>query len=174
MVLKAFYRLLWQQHLRTGGARQQHFVARLQVRARAPCGAEQVDRQRQRRERDARRIERLTTPYSRAPDCTAQLDASKLAAIEELVAQRLAAKLRRDFAESDALLQRLLDSGVRVTDDHRLWRSDDRPFVVPYRQEGGGIPRLGTGGTTRIEALVLERDLFTAAGVKRRRPQPQV
>ncbi|EOD11516.1 hypothetical protein EMIHUDRAFT_247852 [Emiliania huxleyi CCMP1516] len=111
---------------------------------------------------------RLTTPYSRAPDCTAQLDASKLAAIEELVAQRLAAKLRRDFAESDALLQRLLDSGVRVTDDHRLWRSDDRPFVVPYRQEGGGIPRLGTGGTTRIEALVLERDLFTAAGVKRR------
>jgi len=126
------------------------------------------DRQRQRRERDARRIERLTTPYSRAPDCTAQLDASKLAAIEELVAQRLAAKLRRDFAESDALLQRLLDSGVRVTDDHRLWRSDDRPFVVPYRQEGGGIPRLGTGGTTRIEALVLERGAAKASKDYRR------
>ena len=120
-------------------------------------------------ERDARRIERLTTPYSRAPDCTAQLDASKLAAIEELVAQRLAAKLRRDFAESDALLQRLLDSGVRVTDDHRLWRSDDRPFVVPYRQEGGGIPRLGTGGTARIEALVLERGAAKASGGARPR-----
>ena len=75
--------------------------------------------------------------YKRAAECTASLDAAKLAEIDELMSRRLRCKLARRFAEADATLKDLGQLGVSVSDDTRSWRADGLSFVYPYACDGG-------------------------------------
>lgn len=119
-------------------------------------GAPSNDWRKERRERDARRMATRSQPYTRAAECTADLDATQLAEIEDLVERRLRKKLDRSFEEADQLLAELESRDVKVSDDARSWRADGLSFVYPYRCNGGPAGR-SDSEVRQVEALVHER-----------------
>ena len=65
--------------------------------------------------------------YTRAPDDAKNgrdLAADEIAAIDELLAKRLQAKLQRDFRIADDLQMRLRRMSVEVHDGFKFWRAD--------------------------------------------------
>lgn len=65
--------------------------------------------------------------YTRAPDDAKNgrdLTADEIAAIDELLAKRLQAKLQRDFRIADDLQMRLRRMSVEVHDGFKFWRAD--------------------------------------------------
>uniref|UniRef100_A0A7S3SYE9 SURP motif domain-containing protein n=1 Tax=Emiliania huxleyi TaxID=2903 RepID=A0A7S3SYE9_EMIHU len=73
---------------------------------------------------------RPTHDYVRASDDRARLSASDEAAIHELLARRLSAKIAREFDTADAVRDELRKVGVEVIDRDKLWRVV-RPQALP-------------------------------------------
>lgn len=75
----------------------------------------------------------------------------EVAEVDALLARRLQAKLRRDFATADALQAELChDHGVQVHDGRKEWRADGETFGDVGPRDRGGKARGESGsGTTR-------------------------
>jgi len=56
--------------------------------------------------------------------------------IHDLIAQRLQAKLSRNFNKADAIQAQLLSSGVYIHDARKEWRADGIPFGDELRKDG--------------------------------------
>ena len=76
--------------------------------------------------------------YERAADDDTPFDEATLAKINELLAQRLQAKLTRAFDEADGCMDELQAIGVFVNDKLRGWRADGGAFPTHARIEGDG------------------------------------
>jgi len=76
--------------------------------------------------------------YERAEDDESDLDEEKLARINNLLRDRLQAKLRKQFDVSDERLEELTTMGVVVSEKPRGWRADGKPFRTHFRVEGDG------------------------------------
>ena len=118
-----------------GGARGRYEEERWDDRS--PRGPQGQRKPSPRRGEQAKRQREPAAPYTRAADCAAVLGAAELAEIDGLVAERLAAKLRKDFRQADELLRKLEARGVSVSDDARNWRADGQSFIYQYSQEAG-------------------------------------
>lgn len=93
--------------------------------------------------------------YSRAEDDDASLREGALDSINELLRERLEAKMARRFQAADVLLEEL-DAlyGVQVNDGRKQWRADGGAFgMPPYRRRGGG----GRVDEERVASLLEER-----------------
>ena len=89
------------------------------------------------RERQAASAAGKAQPYTRDPSDGSRMGADEVAAAAAMVADRLRAKLAREFERADALLAALHARGVSVSDDRRMWRADGAPFsVYSYHEEG--------------------------------------
>ena len=66
--------------------------------------------------------------YTRVAADSTPLSADDFEPINGLLAARLEAKRARRYGEADALLAMLLDLGVTVEDNARMWRADGVPF----------------------------------------------
>ena len=127
--------------------------------------------------------------YERAADDDTPFDEATLAKINELLAQRLQAKLTRAFDEADGCMDELQAIGVFVNDKLRGWRADGGAFPTHARIEGDGDaawpyadearlgrthPRASGRALHRQEGRRLRdsrRDLDQAAGRDVRRPR---
>lgn len=75
--------------------------------------------------------------YSRASDDMAQLSPDAIAAIDRLLAARLAAKMSRRFDEADDALEELKQVHSAVVNDKlKLWRADGNSFPTHVRVPG--------------------------------------
>ena len=77
-------------------------------------------------------------PYQRSTACAATLSDEQCSEISALVADRLAAKLEKRYADADNLLAQLGQSRVCVSDESREWRADGVTFSADYTLEDGG------------------------------------
>ena len=99
----------------------------------------------------ARDLNEFGHDYSRADDDTTAgaTNNAQWEGINELLRDRLEAKLARDFDEADALLAQLYDQfGVTVNDGAKLWRADGQSFERRFR-------RIGPENTDTDEEAVL-------------------
>ena len=105
--------------------------------------------------------------YTRSADDAAELDEAAVGAVNELLAQRLRAKMARRFGEADEVLAKLLDEmGVEVDDKHKAWRADGAPFPSHVRIAGDGDEAALASGldADKVGAMITER-----AAAKRQR-----
>ncbi|GMH65618.1 hypothetical protein TL16_g04244 [Triparma laevis f. inornata] len=73
--------------------------------------------------------------YERAPDDAAELSDDFVAEVNDLIRQRLEAKLKRNFQEADSIQNQLeADFKVVVHDGRKQWRGDDGDFNKYQRQ----------------------------------------
>ena len=95
-------------------------------------------RQMGKRERQAATRAAKAEPYVRSPaDSSEGLAAAEVGEVQELVDERLQAKLSRDFERADELLATLKARGVTISDDRRLWRADGKRFPTHTYAELG-------------------------------------
>lgn len=94
--------------------------------------------------------------YIRADESGVEVDAEGLAHINELLRNRLEAKLCGDFAAADALLLELSQKGVSVDDTSKEWRAD-APVGGWRRSPGDGDSALPVN-PGRIMRLIADRD----------------
>jgi len=81
--------------------------------------------------------------------------------INALLADRLRAKMSRNFDHADMVKAQLDSAGVSVNDKARAWRADGEAFTFP-RPRGfalvGGGGGLSAEGRAEVEGLLLERE----------------
>ena len=102
-------------------------------------------------------------PYSRSASCAATLTDTQAAEIAATVAERLAAKRSKRYADADALLAELGRRRVCVADETREWRADGGTFAAEYAQRYGGAGGRGeatpAATLTAVSALLQARSL---------------
>jgi len=96
--------------------------------------------------------------YARAPDDKAEMSEEELAAVNQLLAERLQAKLNRDFDVADAALESLRLKGVFVNDKLRGWRADGGAFPTHMRVAGDGDKSCEVD-EARVLELLAERSI---------------
>ena len=94
-------------------------------------------------------------------DYSANLDAASVAAVNEMLRERLEAKLAKDFGEADALLAQLQSEyGVTVNDGSKQWRADGESFARRYQRLG---PPDASVDEAAVQSLIELRTEFRKA-----------
>ena len=99
-------------------------------------------------------------PYARSASCAATLTDAQAAEIAAIVAERLAAKRSKRYADADELLAALGQRRVCVADETREWRADGGTFAAAYAQKYGGAG--GRGEATPAPTLAAVSALLQA------------
>jgi len=133
------------------------------------------------RGRGARRPHRDFGPnghdYASAPAAGPFSSALSEAEVHAALAERLVAKLRRDFTVADRIQFELAGAGVFMDDRNKLWRADGVPFneagagdrpqsdrnrPITQSRHSGELPE--GADRSAVERLVAERDGYKKAG----------
>ena len=77
--------------------------------------------------------------YDRAHNDEAKIDGATLLAVNQLIRERMNAKMGRQFERADELLAQLeAEYSVRIDDGKKRWRADDQSFERQYTRVGSG------------------------------------
>ena len=76
--------------------------------------------------------------YEEAPDADPNSSDLSEEEIHGLIAERLQAKLIRDFDNADRIMAELREAGVNIDDRGKQWRADGAGFPMRDRDGGGG------------------------------------